>query len=417
MDENLKNDYVKNGLDYIRRYIKRSVHNFDYERSLIADQEIKSDLEKVYEEVIVNGNNKNKCRIKNRNYTSEEYKIFNKLSIKYYAICNDNLELLDRLNKENYSFGKQNIKFFALDKNFTKYFSDDELIFLLKSCNEECESFFSKLNSVSSRRIDNNSKKELLDRYSVIRDRLLYDSLLSTKGRIELKESFSAIAKELSNVNVYKYSDEEKDLLMRNFRQIILEKPNIAKKKEKFDSSRVFRDLLTPDNLMIYGRDMLLGLSYYQREMVNRNYNGKDNTSMERIRDILLEHPGFCTSLHFTEGILNNFTNQEIVEMSPDFERVVTKVDDIGYTDRIKNMALSEDDLLDDEFIDPDFLNALSDEQIKNLSLIAQDKIKKVLLNKRKFVTYYGDRYRLTKKIRGIEMFDSFMQKVGLRRK
>jgi hypothetical protein len=181
--------------------------------------------------------------------------------------------------------------------------------------------------------------------------------------------------------------------------------------------SKIFRDLLTPDNLVIYGEDMLLGLSFYQKEMVSENYNGKNNASMKRIRDILLERPDFCTSLRFTDGILNNFTNQEIIDMTPELERVFTKADDIGYADRVKNIVLSEDMLLEDELIDSDFLSALSDDQIRGISLVAQEKIKKLLLNKRKFITYYGNRYKLTKKIRGIEMFDTFMQKVGLRRK
>lgn len=417
MDENLKNDYVKSSLDYIRRYIKRTIHDFDYESSLIADQEIKNELEKVYEEFVVKGNNKNKCKIKNREFSSEECKIFKKLSIKYYAICNDNLHLLERLTEEKYLFGSQNIRYFALDKNFTKYFSEDELVFLLKHCNAECEGFFNKLISVTSRRIDNDSRKKLLDKCSDIRDRLLFDSKLDSNSRKVLEEAFSVVAQELNKVNVCKYSDEEKDMLMKSFRNVILQDPDIAKRHDKHDMSKIFRDLLTPDNLMIYGEDMLLGLSFYQKEMVSENYNGKNNASMKRIRDILLERPDFCTSLRFTDGILNNFTNQEIIDMTPELERVFTKADDIGYADRVKNIVLSEDMLLEDELIDSDFLSALSDDQIRGLSLVAQEKIKKLLLNKRKFITYYGNRYRLTKKIRGIEMFDTFMQKVGLRRK
>ena len=50
------------------------------------------------------------------------------------------------------------------------------MVFLLKHCNSECEHFFSKLISVSSKRIDNNSRGLLLDSYYDISDRLLYDS-------------------------------------------------------------------------------------------------------------------------------------------------------------------------------------------------------------------------------------------------
>lgn len=417
MDENLKKDYVINGLGYIRRYIKRTIQDFDYESSLIADQEIKNELEKVYEEFVVKGNNKNKCKIKNREFSSEECKIFKKLSIKYYAICNDNLHLLERLTEEKYLFGSQNIRYFALDKNFTKYFSEDELVFLLKHCNAECEGFFNKLISVTSRRIDNDSKKKLLDKCSDIRDRLLFDSKLDSNGRKVLEEAFSVVAQELNKVNVYKYSDEEKDMLMKSFRNVILQDPDIAKRHDKHDMSKIFRDLLTPENLMIFGEDMLLGLSFYQKDMINENYNGKSTIPMERLRNILLQNPDFYTSLHFTEGILNNFTDQEIVDMSPELERIFTKADEIGYAGRVKNMVLGEDILLDDEFVDSDFLSALSDEQIKGLSLVAQEKIKNVLSNKRKFITYCGNRYKLTRKIRGIEMIDTVMQRAGLRRK
>ena len=103
--------------------------------------------------------------------------------------------------------------------------------------------------------------------------------------------------------------------------------------------------------------------------------------------------------------------------MTPKLERIFSKADNIGHVDRVRNIVLGAGVELDDKFVDSDFLNALSDEQIKELSVVAKEKIKKVLLNKRKFITIYGDRYRLIKKIRGIEMFDTVMQSVGLRRK
>ena len=45
MDEKLKNEYVKCGLDYIRKYIRMSIQDFDYGNSLVADLEIKKELE------------------------------------------------------------------------------------------------------------------------------------------------------------------------------------------------------------------------------------------------------------------------------------------------------------------------------------------------------------------------------------
>ena len=110
------------------------IQDFDYGNSLVADLEIKKELENFYDKLIIKNNNKSKFKVKNRSYTPEEYNILRKLSIKYYAICNDNLSLLEKLNTGHYSFGNQNVKFFALDKNFTKYFSEDELVFLLKHC-------------------------------------------------------------------------------------------------------------------------------------------------------------------------------------------------------------------------------------------------------------------------------------------
>lgn len=247
MDEELKNEYVKCGLDYIRKYIRMSIQDFDYGNSLVADLEIKKEL----------------------------------------------------------------------------------------------ENFFSKLISVSSKKIDN----------------------------------------------------------------------------DKHDISKTFRNLLIPDNFLIFGSEMLLNLSYYQREMVNENYNGKNIIPMIKLRDILLKNPDFYTRLHFTEEILNVFSDQEIIDMTPKLERIFSKADNIGYVGRVRNIVLGAGVELDDKFVDSDFLNALSDEQIKELSVAAKEKIKKVLLNKRKFITIYGDRCRLIKKIRGIEMFDTVMQSVGLRRK
>ena len=47
MDEKLKNEYVKCGLDYIRKYIRMSIQDFDYGNSLVADLEIKKELEEL----------------------------------------------------------------------------------------------------------------------------------------------------------------------------------------------------------------------------------------------------------------------------------------------------------------------------------------------------------------------------------
>ena len=417
MDEELKNEYVKCGLDYIRKYIRMSIQDFDYGNSLVADLEIKKELENFYDKLIIKNNNKSKFKVKNRGYTPEEYNVLRKLSIKYYAICNDNLSLWKKLSTEHYLFGNQNVKFFALDKNFTKYFSEDELVFLLKHCNSECENFFSKLISVSSKRIDNDSRGLLLDSYYDISDRLLYDSKLDSRTRKDLEDELSCISKKLNKVNVYKYSDDDRDNLMMMFRQVILQNPGIAKKNDKHDISKTFRNLLVPDNFLIFGSEMLLNLSYYQREMVNENYNGKNIIPMIKLRDILLKNSDFYTRLHFTEEILNVFSDQEIIDMTPKLERIFSKADNIGHVGRVRNIVLGAGVELDDKFVDPDFLNALSDEQIKELSVVAKEKIKKVLLNKRKFITIYGDRYRLIKKIRGIEMFDTVMQSVGLRRK
>ena len=67
------------------------------------------------------------------------------------------------------------------------------------------------------------------------------------------------------------------------FKQIILQNPDIAKKNDKHDISKTFRNLLVPDNFLIFGSEMLLNLSYYQRKMVNENYNGKNIFQIKKL--------------------------------------------------------------------------------------------------------------------------------------
>ncbi len=407
--------FVKERLDYIRTTVKCGVKEFDYSKIFKIDLLIKEELDKMYDAKMSNPKTKDKYYVVNSGISSDERKELKKLVLYYYAIYNDNLDLLKKLVDENFKFedSSGNLHLYALDRNFTKYFNEDELVSILKCSGAECKSFYNKLMNVESKKINYTNRKELLEEYEKLRNKLLFSNLSNTE-RIYINNRLEEILPKINIEVFYKYDDSERDKIMSDFVSLMRINPMISKKKNQYIDEFSYRNLVTPSNLEILGVDTLLNLSDYQKDMINRNYDGRDSYSVIRMKELIDKNPDFYTRLTLNDEILNNLTNDEIINLTPEMEEIFEKAALTHNVSRIKGLVKKEFCLEENmDFIDNDFLEALSDEEIIKISLKARTKIRDILLNKKRILhKANNNRYVLTKKIKGIAARDLFIQDI-----
>lgn len=407
--------FVKERLDYIRTTVKCGVKEFDYSKIFKIDLLIKEELDKMYDAKMSNPKTKDKYYVVNSGISSDERKELKKLVLYYYAVYNDNLDLLKKLVDENFKFedSSGNLHLFALDRNFTKYFNEDELVSILKCSGAECKSFYNKLMNVESKKINYTNRKELLEEYEKLRNKLLFSNLSNTE-RIYINNRLEEILPKINIEVFYKYDDSERDKIMSDYVSLMRINPMISKKKNQYIDEFSYRNLVTPSNLEILGVDTLLNLSDYQKDMINRNYDGRDSYSVIRMKELIDKNPDFYTRLTLNDEILNNLTNDEIINLTPEMEEIFEKAALTHNVSRIKGLVKKEFCLEENmDFIDNDFLEALSDDEIIKISLKARTKIRDILLNKKRILhKANNNRYVLTKKIKGIVARDLFVQDI-----
>lgn len=407
--------FVRERLDYIRSSVKCGVKEFDYSKTFKIDLLIKEELDKMYDEKMSNPKTKDKYYVVNGGISSYECKKLKKLVLYYYAIYNDNLVLLKKLVEENFKFedSSGNLHLYALDRNFTKYFNEDELVSILKCSGTECKSFYNKLMNIESKKINYPNRKELLEEYTKLRNKLLFGNL-SDEERIPIKSRLEEIASQINIEFIYKYGESERDKIMSDYVSLMRINPMISKRKNQYDDEFSYRNLVTPSNLEILGVDTLLSLNDYQKDMINRNYNAKDTYVAIRMKELIDKNPDFYTRLTLNDEILNNLTNDDIINLTPEMEEIFEKAALTHNVSRIKGLVKKEFCLEENmDFIDNDFLDSLSDEEIMRISLKAKTKIRDILLNKKRILhKANNNRYVLTKKIKGIAARDLFTQDI-----
>ena len=407
--------FIKERLDYIRNLVKCGVKEFDYSKIFKIDLLIKDELDKMYDTMINNSKINDKNYVKNCSVSQDELKELKKLVLYYYAIYNDNLDLLKKLVEENFKFedNNGNLNLFALDRNFTKYFNDDELVSILKCSGAECKSFYNKLMNIEGKKINYPNRKERLEEYIKLRNKLLFDNL-NDYEKISLNERLDELASQINIEFIYQYDESERNKIMSDYVSLMRINPMISKRRNQYEYEFSYRNLVTPSNLEILGVDTLLSLSDYQKDMINRNYNERDSYVAIRMKELIDKKPDFYTRLTLNDEILDNLTNDDIINLTPEMEEIFEKAALTHNVSRIKGLVKKEFCLEENmDFIDNDFLDSLSDEEIMRISLKAKTKIRDILLNKKRILhKANNNRYVLTKKIKGIAARDLFIQDI-----
>ena len=389
--------FIKERLDYIRNSVKCVVKEFDYSKVFKIDLLIKDELDKMYDTKI------NNSKINDKNY------------VKNCSVSQDEPKELKKLVEENFKFedNNGNLNLFALDRNFTKYFNDDELVSILKCSGAECKSFYNKLMNIEGKKINYPNRKERLEEYIKLRNKLLFDNL-NDYEKISINERLDELASQINIEFIYQYDESERNKIMSDYVSLMRINPMISKRRNQYEYEFSYRNLVTPSNLEILGVDTLLSLSDYQKDMINRNYNERDTYVAIRMKELIDKKPDFYTRLTLNDEILDNLTNDDIINLTPEMEEIFEKAALTHNVSRIKGLVKKEFCLEENmDFIDNDFLDSLSDEEIMRISLKAKTKIRDILLNKKRILyKANNNRYVLTKKIKGIAARDLFIQDI-----
>lgn len=393
-----KTRYINDRLNYIRNRINSTVKGMNYEKCYEIDIKIKKQLEKIYD-----GKQKNEKKdlLFYQNVNSKEEKELEFLILYYYALYNDNLTFFKKLIKEKYNFHSNlyNLNLFILDKRLISALSEDELIKILKEYPQELKMFYMRLTYAKKTSIIN--KKELLQEYNELEKQLLFSKYLSTDDLKVINNKLSKISSMLNNKLDYKYNEEEIKKYLRDFAYIVNHNPNIFHTHD--NESQNLTSLVTPKSIDVFGCDGLINLNDNQKIMIDRNYYHQSNNCYNRLKEIFTKYPNYHSNLIFSDELLNNFTNEEIVNLNPDLEKLFRKADENGSISKVKILL---DNGFDYNLLDEALLRTLKVDELFNLFDKSKNKIRKLLQYKRRLSKLSDERETINSKIKKIAIKD-----------
>ena len=276
--------------------------------------------------------------------------------IRYYAIMQDNLSLLKRLEDEKYNFsGNQNsINYFVLDKQLSSKFKTNEYIRDLKKYGVVFEHFYSTLRGLDYR---------------------------------------------------------EREKILVDFADIVKKRPNLMQVGTK---GHDYPNLLTRRNIDLFGKDFLLSLDDKQIRLVNSFYFQITEDNINEIKELVIKYPNFSMPIPLYREILDYFTVDELGNMSVKDMRLYEIATKNHLIDRMKEL-LSKNPEFDcpDNFIRYEIFRVIDNETILSLSNEVMEELSKVRLVELNNVYVFP-----VKKINRIIMKDKLKKKIeGIHKK
>lgn len=237
--------------------------------------------------------------------------------IRYYAICQNNVNLLEKLEESDYNFLNFNrtIKFYALDRQMTSKFKEKDYIRYLKKNDELLHQFYISLNGLDYHR-----------REKIIKD-------------------FSEIIKrDHSTMNVGSREGEYNYLISRN--------------------------------IELFGKDFLINLSNYGRKILNSFYFQIKEEDVSKIKSLLEEYSNTNISTSLYKLGLDYFSVEELGNMCIKDVRLYEIALKKDLIDRMKSILSKKPEFdCPPNFIREEIFRVLDDDEIINLSEDAITKI------------------------------------------
>lgn len=251
---------------------------------------------------------------------SNDKRIF-PIVIRYYAIMQDNLSLLEKLEEDDYSFvGSQHvIKFFSLDKQLSNKFKEKDYIRYLKKNGTCIEHFYNTL-----RGLDHHQREKILKEFSEI------------------------VKADPTTLDVGK--DE-----------------------------REFFNFLTRRNIEYFGKEFLLSLDDKQRKLVNSFYFQTNDSNVSKIKELVIKYPDFKMPVPLYKDVLDLFSVDELGTMSDKDIALYEAADKAKVLLRMKELLEIKPSFdCSKEFIRIEIFNWLTNEEILNLDWKTMEEIGKI---------------------------------------
>lgn len=272
--------------------------------------------------------------------------------LRYYAMMEDNLNLLSKLEESKYDFGgvRHTINFYVLDRQLSSKFRDRDYIRYITRYGEQFESFYSTLRGLN-------------------------------------------------------YHEREKYL--NHFSQMLKDDPTVLHVGENNGTY----NFLTRRNLELFGKDYLLGLDEKQRNLVNSFYFSVNENSVTKIKELVTKYPNFSMPIPLYKDIFDKFTIDELGTMSYKDIQLYQAADKVGVIDRMKQLLkLNPEFTCPIEFIryeifkvlDNETILGLSEEVMKEIANIKFVESKDVFVFPVKKINYIIMKHNIKEKIEGI---------------
>jgi len=235
--------------------------------------------------------------------------------IKYYAMAEDNLDLLNKLEKSTFQFnGYEGITYlYALDKQLSSKFTEEQFIDLLV----------------------NNQK--IVERY--------YNSL-------------------------HFLTKEEREESMSSFARIMKANPKIVDRNGAHRrQNKKYYNLLTQRNIEFFGEDFLINATPEQKEVINDLIINLEPHDLLKVKQILEKNPHFRPKIELKSVILNSFSVEEIAKMSLKDALLYETALSAGLFDRMHSiLKLDPNFNCPIEFIKPEIFGCLDNKDIIGLT-------------------------------------------------
>jgi len=309
--------YMSEVLDAVHSAIKLSGVEFDSSRCDEIDKEMEDYIKKSVNIIT----NKDKVKFK----STINRKILVPIVVRYYALYNDNLELLECLKNFNFDLDCR-INLFPLDRNLSSKFSLKKYVELLNSQEIIFRRFYGSLWG-----LDDNKKKQALNTFC---------ELISKKNDIALD-----------------------------------------KKKDNDDEDKYLTRLLSVKNFEFFGKDFILNSSLSQRKVINSlDFHLKENY-MAKVFELIKKYRNYYSNLNLCPEILDCLSIDEIASLSQKdvvlYNNVAKR--NCGLVSKLHSvLEINPDFSCTFEFTKPEIFKSISAEDMAFLSNDAMIAIEKI---------------------------------------
>ena len=394
--------------------IKTTIHSsgfrIDCRRAYEVDQKMRSVVDSLYDE---NAKDKSLVDLYKKLDMKVNRRSLYTLIYYYYALYHDNLPLLRRILQEDVEIFDENdqFPFELLDRNFSKYFTEDQYIYLIRYCKEELVSFYHSVFGQHHSKMDPLRRRELAKELRILSEKLFAsDKVLPKEEKEAYEERLDEISEEMNSSYVCKYSSEEREQYCKKFASIMTKDPFVCKHdKEDVYRSDYYAHLLSPEVFALFDEDQILQMGDIEKDNLS-NYTSSP-VALERIKRIFEKYPDFHTMIRFDPEILRFFSDEELYHLSPEKIPIYEKACSEGVFSRLKHIESQNQAIIKyPHFIHPTIFESLSDEEISHMSERAIGRINHLVANTKFFNP--EEEYRIQRKSVWIMRFDKVIQKV-----